>query len=147
MNDLLRPNLKGMIVNITHTPLQVFNLHKDIRNMSVFKIPNDEFLICMVTDKYDGIYENLVAQAALLQNEETEEECYGLILVALANEGLNEITNVEDDEIVFLSGEFMVEIFTDDIHYICCQNRSELVEFFKHLNIPENIIDTYDRKI
>lgn len=142
MQDSIRPNTDKMIVNITHTVEQVLNIHTaDIRQLTAVKVPDNEEHIIFVAETYADMHENLEVNVYFLENTTNGEEAYGIHFTVHAEDGLSEIADIRDDELLCIQGNYIVDVFTEHIHYICYHTKDDLSKILTRLNIPINPFD------
>lgn len=134
--QLLRTK-KGMLVNITCTLDEVIKHHNDITHIFCAEVPKNPYKVEMISKLYDGMYKSLSADVYEICNGlESENEKVVMVLTNLASDELCAIAPVDDDSLVYFEGDFIIEVMTEHVHYICRSTKKDLVDTLKRFNLP-----------
>ena len=126
-----------MLVNITCTLDEVMKFHKDISHIFCAEVPKDPYKVELISKLYDGMYKSLSADVYEICNGvKPYEEKVMMVLTNLASDELCALAPVEDDSLVYFEGDFIIEVITKDIHYICRSTKKDLVDTLTRFNLP-----------
>ena len=130
-----------MIVNILCSIEEVLKSHQtSIKKIFIAEVPKDAMRSQNLANMYDGLYPNLMVSICRIEKNDCPIEKARVMLVmrCFANEDLQDMVDVHDDEICFFEGDMLVDIVADDIHFICRSTKKDLIDCFQRFNLPCN---------
>jgi hypothetical protein len=131
--SLIRGN--NLLVNLNHTVKEVLKRHhNDILGIYITEVPENEKDIIQCAKMFGTMYKNVVCELICVSvNSEYTKTM--LSIQHLADSDLSELVPVQDDILVFSGGDCIVEVLTDNIHYICQLEHDELTLLRQKLKI------------
>jgi len=128
-----------MIVNILCSLEEILKLHQtSIKKILIAEVPRDAMRSHSLANMYDGLYPNLMASIYRIEKNKCpiEEDRVMIVMRCFADESLQNLVPVKDDEICFFEGDMLVDLVTNDIHFICRSTKKDLIDCFQRFNLP-----------
>ena len=130
-----------MIVNILCSIEEILKSHKEnIKKILIAEVPRQSYQAHNLASMYDGLYPNLMSFVRRIEKNDCpiEDARVMVVMRCFAEENLQDLIDVQDDEICFFEGDMLVDIVADDIHFICRSTKKDLIDCFQRFNLPCN---------